>query len=386
MRVFDELCPAPPHWDLDWARVREALPWVRDLSGVEQDPVHHAEGDVETHTRMACEALAGLPAWRARPTAERVRLFAAVLLHDVAKPLCTRRDGDGRVTAHGHSRRGDLMARRLLWESSGTAGSRARGSCPDAVEWREHVAALVRHHQVPFWALERPDLRRIAFRMSLLARNDDLVLLATADILGRRCGDTSEVLDNIGLYGEYCAEQRCLDRPRDFPSEHARFWFFRKPDRDPDYAAHDDTRLTVTVMSGLPGAGKDTWIGRNRPGVPVVGLDTLRAELGVRPTGDQRPVAAAAHERAREHLRAGRSFVWNATNVSRSLRDRCVDLAAAYRARVEIVSVEAPPRVLRNRLDQRRSPVPAAAVERLVRRWECPDPTEAHLLVRRVTG
>ncbi|WP_223830450.1 ATP-binding protein [Nocardiopsis quinghaiensis] len=47
---------------------------------------------------------------------------------------------------------------------------------------------------------------------------------------------------------------------------------------------------------------------------------------------------------------------------------RCVDLAAAYRARVEIVSVEAPPRVLRARADRRRSPVPDAAVERLVRR------------------
>ncbi|WP_017570467.1 AAA family ATPase [Nocardiopsis halotolerans] len=385
MREFGELCPAPPHWDLDWGRVREAFPWVRDLAGVEQDPVHHAEGDVETHTRMACEALADLPAWRARPVEDRVRLFAAVLLHDAAKPLCTRGEEGGRITAHGHSRRGELMARRLLWESADPR-PRSQEDRVAAVEWREHVAALVRHHQVPFWALERPDLRHIAFRVSLVARNDDLVLLATADILGRRCGDASEVLENVGLYGEYCEEQRCLDRPRAFPSDHARFWFFRKADRDPDYAAYDDTRMTVTVMSGLPGAGKDTWVERNRPGVPVVGLDALRAELGVRPTDDQRPVADAAHERAREHLRAGRSFVWNATNVSRSMRDRCVDLAAAYGARVEIVSVEAPPRVLRARLDRRESPVPATAVERLVRRWECPDPTEAHRLTRWVTA
>ncbi|GHC83512.1 hypothetical protein GCM10007079_24740 [Nocardiopsis terrae] len=374
MRVFDELCPAPPHWDLDWGRVREAFAWVRDLAGVEQDPVHHAEGDVQVHTRMACEALAGLPEWRSRPAGERVRLFAAVLLHDVAKPLCTRRDGDGRVTAHGHSRRGDLLARRILWEAGAPIG------------WREHVAALVRHHQVPFWALERPDLRRIAFRASLLARNDDLVLLATADILGRRCGDASEVLDNIGLYAEYCAEQRCLDRPREFPSDHARFWFFRRPDRDPDYAAHDDTRLTVTVMSGLPGAGKDHWIRTHRPDLPVVSLDALRTELGIGPTADQRPVAVAATERAREHLRAGRPFVWNATNVSRDLRTRSVSLAADYGARVEIAALEAPPRVLRERMGRRSAPVPPAAVERLLRRWEYPDPTEAHLLHREETG
>ncbi len=61
------------------------------------------------------------------------------------------------------------------------------------------------------------------------------------------------------------------------------------------------------------------------------------------PAGDQRAVAAAAHEEARGHLRAGRSFVWNATNVSRQQREACTGLAARYRARVEVVALEAPP-------------------------------------------
>ncbi|XRQ15065.1 AAA family ATPase [Actinomadura welshii] len=366
MRVFDDLCPAPPRWDVPWAEIRDAFGWVRDMAGVPQDAVFHGEGDVEVHTRMACEALASLPQWRARPHAERVRLFAAVLMHDIAKPHCTAVDGDGRVTARGHSRRGDLMVRRILWEMGAP------------VAWREHVAALIRHHQVPFWALERPDLQQIAFRVSLLARNDDLVLLASADILGRICPDTAELLDNVALYGEYCAEQRCLDAPRAFASDHARFWYFRKPGRDADYAAYDDTRLTATVLSGLPGAGKDHWIAAHRPGVPVVGLDRLRAEMKVSPAGDQRAVAAAAHELAREHLRAGRSFVWNATNVSRAQRDLCTGLIARYGGRVEIVAVEAPPRVVRDRNRRRASPVPDAVIDRLVRRWELPDPTEAH--------
>ena len=374
MRVFAELCPAPPHWDVPWREIREAFGWVRDLAGVPQDPVFHGEGDVEAHTRMACEALASLPAWRARPAGERARLFTAVLMHDIAKPHCTATGDDGRVTARGHSRRGDLMARRILWELGAP------------VAWREHVAALVRHHQVPFWALERPDLQQIAFRASLLARNDDLVLLASADILGRICPDTAELLDNVALYGEYCAEQGCLDGPRAFPSDHARFWYFRTPGRDPGYAAHDDTRCTVTVLSGLPGAGKDHWIAANRPGVPVVALDRLRAEMGVSPAGDQRPVAAAAHEEARAHLRAGRSLVWNATNVSRRQREACTGLAARYRARVEIVSVEAPPHVIGARNRARRAPVPDAVVDRLVRRWETPDPTEAHRVDWLTTG
>jgi predicted kinase len=366
MELFERLCPAPPGWAVAWSDIVDAFAWVRRLVGVPQDAIHHAEGDVATHTRMACEALAALPQWQARPPAERSRLFAAVLLHDVAKPDCTQVEADGRITAHGHSRRGDLIARRVLWELGAP------------VAWREHVAALVRHHQIPFWALERPDLDRIVFRASLLARNDDLALLATADILGRICGDADEVCDNIALFQEYCAERGCLDRPRRFASEHARFWYFRTPGRDPDYAAYDDTRLTVTVLSGLPGIGKDHWIAEHRPGWPVVSLDALRGELGVKPTDDQRPVAAAAHALAREYLRAGEPFVWNATNVSRRVREQCIGLIAGYRGRVELVALEAPPQVLRTRNRARPQPVPEAVVDRLIDRWETPDPTEAH--------
>src|SRR5690606_17706981 len=34
MRVFDELCPAPPHWTVRWDEVRAAFGWVRAMAGV----------------------------------------------------------------------------------------------------------------------------------------------------------------------------------------------------------------------------------------------------------------------------------------------------------------------------------------------------------------
>src|SRR5262249_58363827 len=64
--VSDNLppCPRPPAWGVDWAALDEAYEWVRALRGCGQPPEHHGEGDVWTHTRMVCQALAAPPACR----------------------------------------------------------------------------------------------------------------------------------------------------------------------------------------------------------------------------------------------------------------------------------------------------------------------------------
>ena len=61
-------------------------------------------------------------------------------------------------------------------------------------------------------------------------------------------------------------------------------------------------------MSGLPGSGKDTWLGRSRGDLPTVSLDEIRSELEIDPTDDQGKVAQLAKERCREFLRAGTPF------------------------------------------------------------------------------
>jgi predicted kinase len=133
-------------------------------------------------------------------------------------------------------------------------------------------------------------------------------------------------------------------------------------------------------MSGLPGAGKSTWIAENARDLPLVSLDALRAALDVDPEDSQGQIVQAAREQARQHLRAGRSFVWNATNLSRAVRGQCIRLAADYGARVRIVYVEAPADALFARNRSREHPVPRRVIEKLLDRWEVPDRTEAHSL------
>ncbi|MBI2690011.1 MAG: AAA family ATPase [Acidobacteria bacterium] len=352
----------------EWPSLQD-FEWIQALRDCPQDPVHHAEGNVWIHTGMVLESLAADTRFRDASEGERDVLWAAAVLHDVAKPETTEVQSDGRVTAKGHSARGALRARAILWEL-GMPFAR-----------REQVCGMIRYHQFPFYLIERDDAQRKAAAISLSARCSQLAVLAEADIRGRVCADLEKVLENIALFESFCREEGCWDQRRHFPSAIARFEYFRRPERAIDYAAHDSTVMEVVVMSGMPGAGKDMWIRNNLPDWPVVSLDALREELGVDPGENQGTVVQAAKERAREYLRKRQRFVWNATNLSRTLRSPVIQLMADYNARVRLVYVEAPADALHRQNRSRERVVPEVIMERLLSKWDVPDPSEAHEVV-----
>jgi putative nucleotidyltransferase with HDIG domain len=358
-------CPQPPDWSIDWATL-DKLPWLVDMQGCPQNPDRHAEGDVWVHVHLVTEAMVALPAWRELPDADRRILFLAALLHDVAKPACTRVEPDGRITSRGHSWRGAALARRILW----------RAGVPFAE--REAVCAIVRHHLVPFFLADSERPRRMAIEVSQTARCDLLALMAEADVRGRVCPDPRKLHDQIALFLEEAAIAGCLTAPFPFPSDHARFLYFRDPTRTTDALAPEQFRAHVVLLSGLPAAGKDFWLERALPGWPVVSLDAIRQELRVPPSDPQGQVLSRARDQAREFLRDGRDFVWNATNLSRNVRGECVRLFHGHDAHVRIVYVETNPERLfaQNRRRSRR--MPEKVIERLLDRWEVPDRTEAH--------
>ncbi len=374
--------PAPPAWNLaasNWDALVARFAWLRTMAGVPQDPEYHTEGDVLTHTRMVVAATVGSMAWRDAPEGERAVRFAAALLHDVAKPATTREEG-GRVVSPGHARRGEILARAVLYTGDGF-------DAPVPFAARERIAALVRFHGLPLWFLDRDDPARAITTASQRVSLDWVADLAEADVRGRICADSAELLARVGLFRDYCAELGCLTGPRPFPSDAARFAYCSGRSAYPDYDPYDDSLCEVVLMSGLPGAGKDTWVETHLPGLPVVSLDAIRKERGIAPTGPQGTVVQAAKEAARVHLRQGRSFVWNATNITRALRGPLVELCIAYRARVRVVYVEVAYATLLARNAARGADaLPDAALRRLVNRVELPDATEAHAVTHAVQG
>ncbi len=356
---------------LDWSALHARFSWLRAMDGVPQNPIYHAEGDVLIHTRMVTEALLSLEEWRELPPADRQALYAAALLHDVGKPACTVSDENGGVTSRGHARKGEKMARRLLW-----LGEELPAPAPFVA--REHIAWLVRLHGLPLQFLEKPDPARAVIEASQQVRLDHVALLAEADVRGRICADQQELLERVALFREFCQEQGCYTAPRVFADEYSRFTYLHSARGDPAYQAYDDTRCEVVVLVGLPGVGKDTWIRANLPGWPVISLDALRRELGIRPTDDQGYLIQVARERARELLRQHRSFVWNATNVTRLQRRRVLDLAVAYHARTRLIYLDAPFAEILHRNLTRHTIVPEQVIYRMLDNLEMPDMSEAH--------
>ena len=366
-------CPEPPHWSLDWQNIEGAFEPVRNLAGCPQDPSYHAEGDVLTHTRLVCESLAQNQRWRKLTPVERSRVFAATLLHDVAKPVCTK-EVAGRITSRGHSLKGAQMARELIWELWPGLSS------PAFFRMRESIVGLVRHHGLPLYFLERSDPQRTAIEASMTARLDWVAILAEADVRGRICTDLNELLDRVAMFGECAAETGCADRPFPFPDAETRIRYFRKPGLPADVPCYDATKFEVILLSGLPASGKDTWLRESQRHLPVVSLDDLREELGVSPADNQGRTANEARERAKDYLREQQPFAWNATNTTRLLRRQLIDLFRDYGARVKIVYVETSVEEQRRRNRARPRPVPENIVATLRRRLDVPDLTEAQSL------
>ena len=359
-----EPCPA-------LSKLAREHPWLAAMADTPQSERYHREGDVLRHTEMVAEALLADPRWQALPPRDREELWLATLLHDVGKPSTTRHE-DGDWRAPGHARRGAIISRRLLWEAGADVAT------------RERICGLVRHHMVPHYLIEyeRERAVRACIEISLEAGGERQHLLTRADAVGRVADDVDALVTNVELFAEFARDLGCLDRPYPFASDHARFTYFSRRDRDPCYAAHDDTRSRVVVLSGLPGAGKDLWIAHHGDARPVISLDDMRRERSAKRTDKtlQGQIVQEARELARTHLRAGEPFIWNATNISSQQRAQMLSLLADYDPHVTIVSVEAPADDLSRRNRDREHPVPWGAIERLIDRWEAPSVTECHRL------
>ena len=150
------------------------LPEIVAMKGTAQTPDYHPEGDVFTHTLLLLNHL----------ESPSETLAYGCLLHDVAKPVCIRQDGD-RITFYGHTEQGAEMAEAILKRLK-------RGRAV----W-ERVAYLVRNH---LRLVQAPQMRLSTLKRFLREDGiEELLELARIDALSSN-GDLS--------YYQFCQKRR----------------------------------------------------------------------------------------------------------------------------------------------------------------------------------
>lgn len=111
----------------------------------------------------------------------------------------------------------------------------------------------------------------------------------------------------------------------------------------------------LVVVSGLPGTGKSYLCRKLAERLPclVLSSDTLRRVLFPSPCydeGENRRLFAACYALAEELLAKGIPVIFDATNLVERHREYLYRIARRAKARLVLVSVEAPPEVVRQRL------------------------------------
>ncbi|WP_421796818.1 AAA family ATPase [Haliscomenobacter sp.] len=345
---------------VNWALI-ESFDWIEPLRTCPQEPEHHGEGDVWTHTRMVIEALLGLPAFQELAEREQSLLFHAALLHDVAKPQCTIIE-NGKISSPRHAKIGEKVAREILWDCE--------------IGFREEACALVRQHGLPLWIMDKPDPIRAAILASWRVRNELTYLLAKADVLGRISTTCDELMYRADLFQELCLDNHCFEKEATWFNAHSRYRYFWSEETYP-VEIFDDTAFEVIILSGIAGSGKDTFYAKNYAHLPVVSLDEIRRELKIRPDDrdGQGKVAQVAYERAKEFCRRKKSFVWNSTNLTSELRARLHNALRVYNPRFKIVYLETSQE---NIFSRRKEDIKSSVLTRMIGQLDMPLVGEGH--------
>ncbi len=380
-KEIEKLIPAAPEYKISWEAWENTSfgRYIEKMKCTPQNPAWHAEGDVWTHTKMVCGELLADDAFRRQSRRRQKILFLAAMMHDIGKPKCTV-IADGIIISPHHTTTGEKLARAFLWTEWGLSGT------SEAQSVREAVCTLIRYHGTPTHLdVGETSERRLIKIASFCELIPDfslemLQILVRADIKGRIASDTAKSLDDIEVVFMLADELGIMDKSYSFPDTATKHAYLSGKNIARDYALYDDTWKEVILLAGLPGTGKDTWIRANYPDLPVISLDEIRREMHILPTDKeaQGRVISRAKEMSKSLLRANKSFIWNATNVTSQVRGNQIDLFEKYSAHTHIVFLETALATELERNKSRKEAVPEKVIFELISKTEPPAAYEGH--------
>ncbi len=397
MKLIEQLYagsrPAPDQLLNELSKV---FPLIRQLKATPQEPEWHAEGDVRIHTECVIAEEYGVLEHEGADLGidDQVVLILGAALHDIGKALTTReeeREGKLRIVSPHHTERGRSYLAPCL---------PVLGLKPEVAQG---VLGLVGHHHAPKSLVKRDAPAAAYFRLARSVEVRLVYLMELADLRGREMAGPDDAFETLELFR--------------LGAEEAEVWNLADP-----YAAWRDIIAAevgegevnyvvdsaihafeagliftpqeaiartyewrsqhpeVVVACGPSGSGKSTWIEEHCPEYERISLDDIREEVTGKRHSQARngEVMQRAKARLREHLRAKKRIVWDATSIRRDGRAMVVDLGHDYHAATKIVGFATPPELAKARNRQRARTIPTEVLERQYDRLQWPEVWEAH--------
>jgi len=371
------------------------LPLLHELHSTPHDPIWHAEGSVGVHTEMVFQEASKLAKQHSLSQTDTLKLRLGALLHDIGKPLVTKQqeqNGIMRVSSPRHACRGRSYLSLRLHELA----------LPTDVH--DTVLALVGHHHDPRKLINRNSSIHAYWKLARHCDLELLPLLCEADMRGRVCSDLDKQLEDIELFKLQCSEFKTeaaydgwYDAIRNqFPTRSASFLQFALAEsirqlesgkiNSLEEALATSYQLAeqpyrLSILCGLSGSGKSTWISQNQvDNTVVISLDQLREQLTGKRSNQSKngQVMQLAKEQLKEGLRKKQNVIWDATNTRSDGRSLLSSLGFAYGAEVHIVQFHNKLKDIHARNRKRQHPIPSKALEHQIERFEAPYQYEAH--------
>lgn len=138
----------------------------------------------------------------------------------------------------------------------------------------------------------------------------------------------------------------------------------------------------LIILCGLPGSGKSSYAEEfktiddafYKDNTVIHSSDAIREELFGDPSfqGDNAKVFELMHKRVKADLQAGKTVIYDATNVTRKARRGAINLAHPTNDTIECHIVWAEPKECIRRDSLRDRKVGPAVIDKMLRRWQSP--------------
>lgn len=358
--------------ELDWDYIM-SIPEFAALEKCEQSPKWHLEGNALNHTKKCLEWAKDQKIYPYDNVDMKRTYLMCVLFHDIGKSVSTIfKNGDWH--AYGHEVTGERIARRILWD--------------EPTFFREIICYCVRYHMEPLNIMGKNKHKTLSTAKMAVDCSPFGSQLVTMLMLTKRADIEGSIATDPSLYEKSVAELNWFElelrnalniiAPHFTKSvcnvNNRRFVYDVSP-----VLVDEKNVQTITVLVGLPGAGKDTWCSKNMNNTTrVVCRDDIREELGYTKPGEKAVlsrnkediVTELFNKRLKEFVDSGYNVIINNINLRKIYRD-------AYKAVIgnkpllwKCVYIEAP--TLKDNMERRAGQIQPEVFTSLIDKFDFP--------------